>query len=82
MNFKKQIFVDESKIEELYMAGLTDVAIGKEVRTTDQYIWDWRFKNDLPSNVGVFSWQSKLKQSELKMIPQKYWNPRFRRAAA
>jgi uncharacterized protein YjcR len=74
--WEKKIIMDEQLAEELYMAGLPDTEIAKRLNVNAQYIRDWRVENkEWESNVGVFSWQSSLKPSELAKIPVKYWHP-------
>jgi len=68
----KAITLDEDHVMALYMAGLSDVMIAKDLEVGSGLILKWRNRNELPSNVGIFSWQDKHKG----VIPEKYRKPR------
>ena len=48
--------LDKEKALQLWFNGLLDKEIGKELGCSANTIWEWRYKNDLPSNRGIFSW--------------------------
>lgn len=75
--FEQTIF-NEELAEKMYMDGKNDPEISKDVGVTKQVIKDWRERNDMPGNMGLFSWQTKIKPSEFRKIPEKYRNPRLR----
>lgn len=68
----KTITLDEDHVMALYMAGLSDVMIAKDLEVGSGLILKWRNRNEPPSNVGIFSWQDKYKGE----IPEKYRKPR------
>lgn len=41
---------------QLWNDGLTDKEIGEKMGFTENGIRQWRMRNDLPSNNGIFSW--------------------------
>jgi len=73
--------LDETILMQHYMDGRTDREMAILMDCASSFICEWRNKNELPPNGGIFSWQTELKPSQLKLIPQKYWNPRFKRVA-
>ena len=67
-----KVIVDFGKFEKLYMSGLTDGEIAKEVGCGKTRLHEERVGLGWPSNQGLFGWQKKLKRSEFERIPAKY----------
>lgn len=67
-----KVIVDFGKFEKLYMSGLTDGEIAKEVGCGKTRLHEERVGLGWPSNQGLFGWQKKLKRSEFEKIPSKY----------
>jgi len=58
--------------EKLYMSGLTDGEMAKEVGCGKTRLQEERVALEWPSNQGLFGWQKKLRRSEFERIPSKY----------
>ena len=67
-----KVIIDKGKFEKLYMSGLTDGEMAKEVGCGKTRLHEERVALKWPSNQGLFGWQKKLRRSEFERIPSKY----------
>lgn len=74
--------IDDKQMMKLYMQGKLDKEIAKEAGCSKALVCEWRKKNGLETNTHIFDWQRELRPSEFAKIPEKYWNPRFKRVSA
>lgn len=64
--------IDLDKFEQLYLAGLLDNEIARELGCKVHMIRDERQLREWPANNNIFNWQGKLKWREYEAIPEKY----------
>jgi len=50
--------IDNEKAIQLWERGLLDKEIAQELGCIPNSVSYWRKRNDLPSNVGIFAWDS------------------------
>ena len=72
MQSTAKITIDINVFEKLYMRGLTDGAIAREIGCSHVRLHNERVNLRWPTNQGLFGWQRKLRRSEFERIPAKY----------
>jgi uncharacterized protein YjcR len=73
----KKYVIDEVKALILYMGGMSDTDMSKELGCSVESVRRWRELNSYPTNQPIFTWQRHIKPSKFEKIPEKYRDPKL-----